>query len=355
MRVAPLSLSASAPRSTRFARGITFLISIAFAATFVAAYRPPRSFDRAPFVADSAFGDVMPAAELSANAAGYSGAVEMHFALPGERIGSPLEVLDDTASLDYVWEDITGSLPSDSVRVLSGDSLVAPSNPGFYRLAVVRDGLRRPVDGITLAVLVPFADKKGPVLDGYRIGTYSSERRGHAVHDEEERPEGFVRVMPSEVELPITRHLRLGDLITRDGQETWPRFVAVSPRMVDKLELVVARVAHSLEARPGWDRGHVEVLLNVHSGFRTPWYNRRVPRAARDSRHQYGDAVDVAIDANGDGRLDARDARLVAAAVDSVEAEYPDLTGGVGLYTSRRYSHPYVHIDTRGTRVRWRG
>jgi uncharacterized protein YcbK (DUF882 family) len=80
-----------------------------------------------------------------------------------------------------------------------------------------------------------------------------------------------------------------------------------------------------------------------------------VPLAATDSRHQYGDAVDVAIDANGDGRINARDARLVAAAVDSVEAQFPELVGGVGVYTSSRYHQPYVHIDVRGNRVRWRG
>jgi hypothetical protein len=50
-----------------------------------------------------------------------------------------------------------------------------------------------------------------------------------------------------------------------------------------------------------------------------------------------------------------RDVRIVAKAVEEVEQLYPDLVGGMGLYTSRRYSHPYVHIDARGKRARWRG
>jgi hypothetical protein len=29
--------------------------------------------------------------------------------------------------------------------------------------------------------------------------------------------------------------------------------------------------------------------------------------------------------------------------------------GGLGLYTSRRYRTPYVHIDARGKRSRWQG
>jgi uncharacterized protein YcbK (DUF882 family) len=97
------------------------------------------------------------------------------------------------------------------------------------------------------------------------------------------------------------------------------------------------------------------VTFNVHSGFRTPSYNRRVRRAATDSRHQYGDAMDLVIDADGDGRITLNDELLVARAVDEVEAEHPELVGGLGLYTSRRYKVPYVHIDTRGHRARWRG
>ena len=97
------------------------------------------------------------------------------------------------------------------------------------------------------------------------------------------------------------------------------------------------------------------MAFDVHSGFRTPAHNAGVWRAARDSRHQYGDAADVAIDANGDGRVTLADELLVARAVDQVEDEHPDLVGGLGLYTSGRYRTPYVHIDTRGKRSRWKG
>ena len=55
---------------------------------------------------------------------------------------------------------------------------------------------------------------------------------------------------------------------------------------------------------------------------------------------EYGDAADVAIDANGDGRVTLTDELLVARAVDQVELEHPDLVGGLGLYTSGRL--PYA-------------
>lgn len=331
------------------ARGITLCLTVGSALAFITAYQPPRYFERAPFATDSAFGEVVPVFKVAPISVGRSGAVHMQFALPGARIAHPLSVDlpgRPIESLAYTWESMGDSLSRDSLRSLSIDSLVAPREPGIYRLTLVADGLRRVVDGLTLAVLVPFDHKKGPVLDGYRIGTYVAERRGG---DDQYRPLGFVKVTEDEAELLMSKHLRLGDLLTRDGQQSWPRFIAVNPRMVDKLELVVERIAGRLRDTD------VDLRINVHSGYRTPAYNRRVPRAARDSRHQYGDAVDVAIDANGDGRLDARDARLVGAAVDSVEAEFPDLTGGVGVYTSSRYRQPYVHIDVRGSRVRWRG
>ena len=49
------------------------------------------------------------------------------------------------------------------------------------------------------------------------------------------------------------------------------------------------------------------------------------------------------------------DELLVMLAVERVEERNPDLVGGLGIYTSRRYRTPYVHIDARGKRSRWRG
>ena len=50
-----------------------------------------------------------------------------------------------------------------------------------------------------------------------------------------------------------------------------------------------------------------------------------------------------------------KDEVLIIRAVDQVEDEHPELVGGLGMYVSRRYSAPYVHIDVRGTRTRWKG
>jgi uncharacterized protein YcbK (DUF882 family) len=285
----------------------------------------------------------------SADAFGTSGEVKLRVAMPGERVEYPLEVEGDPSKIAYSWVRTGADTLAAAVNPLSGAELIAPEAPGMYHLAIVRDGHTRVVKEMTVAVLVPFAEKLGATLNGYKIGTYLAERLGGAKHD---APEGFIEVGPNDVDLPVTKHLRVSDFLNHDGQSSWPRYVALEPKLLDKLELVIAQV----ERMQGRDSASAEsVALDVHSGYRTPLHNVSVKRSARDSRHQYGDAADVTIDANFDGRYTVADSRLVALAVEMVEQDHPELQGGMGVYTSRRYSTPYVHIDARGRRARWRG
>ena len=102
------------------------------------------------------------------------------------------------------------------------------------------------------------------------------------------------------------------------------------------------------------------------SGFRTPQYNSlgvgRAGGRARDSRHMYGDAADVYVDADGDGRMDdldrdgritVKDAGWLARVAEEVEADYPAMTGGIGVYRANAVHGPFVHVDVRGTPARW--
>jgi uncharacterized protein YcbK (DUF882 family) len=195
--------------------------------------------------------------------------------------------------------------------------------------------------------MVPFDRKLGQWLNGYRIGTYLAEHVGSRHRVARNVPVGFVEVRPELLDLPLSKHLRLSDFVTHDDQDNvWPKYVALNPRLLDKLELILADLGGA--ARP-------ELSINVHSGFRSPSHNHEVHRSARDSRHQYGDAADIQIDANGDGKITMTDEIRVMLAVDRVEEAHPDLVGGLGLYTSRRYRTPYLHIDVRGRRSRWHG
>ncbi len=242
--------------------------------------------------------------------------------------------------------------PSYAIAALAqlfGDT--ALERPGVYTL---RDGdTTQPLSFISL---VPFTAKVKGRIGSYRLGTWPHERRtfrdsAYAL------PDGFIEVTPENEDTYVSEHFRLRDFLTHDQEDVWPKYLVLSAKLVDKLELVIADLnEHGT---------HVE-HLTIMSGFRTPEYNhqgvgKRGGRA-RDSRHQYGDAADVFVDnnesgqmddLNHDGRVDLRDARIIRQAVDRVEEANPDLVGGVGLYRATRAHGPFVHVDTRGERVRW--
>ena len=336
----------------------TVLTAIALLIVGARFARPGRAAPIAPFAliathTATSGGDIGPfSADASRNAFGASRQVRFRFAMPDAELEFPIDVSGDPSALSYEWVRERDSLTATDPQPVNGARFTAPAQPGFYRLALVRGTERQIIGEPTLAVMVPFREKVGAMLNGYRIGTYLAERfsRGH--------PEGFLEVRPADVNLRVSTHLRLGDFITHDAQaNVWPKYVALNPRLLDKLELVLAKIgqqARMTQAADG-DDGAPEVAFDVHSGFRTPAHNGGVWRSARDSRHQYGDAADVAIDADGDGRVTLKDEILVARAVDQVEKEHPELVGGLGLYTSRHYRTPYVHIDARGKRSRWKG
>lgn len=341
-----------APRLTRrlgiWRPNWTSLLLFLLAATGVVQfYDLPGERGRRPF---ARLAEGIPAS-ASLNAFGISHELRLRFTLPGGSLEFPIQIGDDPRALSYQWVPVDDTTPVDSARALAGANVVAPDAAGFYRLSLVRAGMRRIMPDPVVAVMVPFADKVHGILNGYRIGTYLAERLRHHVTPDDTPPEGFVEVNQREASLPVSEHFRLSDFITHDAQaDVWPKYVALNPRLLDKLELVIAQLA-----RDRGDSSAAGLSLDVHSGFRTPLHNEGVQRSARDSRHQYGDAADIAIDVDGDGRVTMKDERLVERAVNEVEAAHPDLVGGLGLYTSRRYRTPYVHIDARGTRSRWRG
>lgn len=284
-----------------------------------------------------------PSASPTLDAFGRSGAVKVRLALPGERVEFPIAIAGGGDSLSYQWVSATDSTAVEPRRDLTAAPTIAPARPGLYRLSVIRGAAREILSEPTLAVLVPFSRKLGDQLNGYRLGWYLSERLGGGY----DRPVGFIEVRPEMLDLAITKHLKLADFVTHDDQgDVWPKYVALNPRLLDKLELIFADLGSRV--RPG-------LVVDMHSGFRSPSHNSRVENAARDSRHQYGDAADLAVDADGDGRITMTDELLVMLAVERVEEKYPDLVGGLGLYTSPRFRTPYVHIDARGRRSRWQG
>src|SRR5207247_8800435 len=138
----------------------------------------------------------------------------------------------------------------------------------------------------------------------------------------------------------------------------WPKYLLLNPKLLDKLELTI----QELEAM-----GHPVRHVQIMSGFRTPEYNHgggNIEGRANLSRHMYGDASDIFVDndgngvmddLNGDGKADPADSEVIARAAERVEAKYPALVGGVGIYPAWCGHGPFSHVDVRGYRGRWRG
>jgi uncharacterized protein YcbK (DUF882 family) len=313
------------------------LFAIGFAALLIV--NPPAMLLATAFGPGAKGGE--PRIAASASAFGESGQVRLQVRMPGEPFDFPVEVSGSSAVPAYLWVKAEDSSAVIEPRIMTGTTVKAPVLPGLYRLALMTPSGRRIVDSVVVGVLVPFSTKLGSSLNGYRIGRYRWERLGGEAAPP---PAGFLQVLPEDLEMQVSAHLRLGDFLTHDGQDVWPRYVALDPRILDKIELVLADLGVKDFAMP----------MDVSSGFRTPMYNRTVPRAAGDSRHQYGDAADLAIDVDGDGRVTFADAVAVARAVERVEHRHPNLVGGLGLYGNHGTS-PYVHIDVRGKPSRWRG
>ena len=200
-----------------------------------------------------------------------------------------------------------------------------------------------------------FGEKIAGSVGSYRVGFWPEER-GRLRSEAYENPEGFIEVTPANQETRISEHFRLKDFLTHDQHDVWPKYLVLREPLLDKLELVI----QDLE-----DHGVPAKNVQVLSGFRTPQYNLRLgdeSGRARDSRHQFGDAADIFVDSNHDGRMDDlnrdgrvnfRDTRVILASVERVESRYPDLVGGTGLYHSTGSHGPFAHIDVRGERARW--
>ena len=325
-------------------RRAILLVSGAAAIAVAVVYQPPTELMAGSSAESAASG--VPTVEAARASRGISGDIAMQFVRAGDRVPFPLVVHGSPVGFTYQWMRVGSNESGDVARRLDSDTLLAPLEPGFYELVVTRGGVEQRIAMPRLAVLVPFELKLGGTLNGYRIGRYPAE---WSKGQQDEHPAGFAEVNKEQLDLPLTKHLKVRDFLTHDAQTVWPRYIAVDPRVLDKLELVLREISRR--------RGEETMNFNVsvHSGFRTPAHNAGVEGAARDSRHLYGDAADVAIDADGDGRLTIFDAYQVERAVDWVERLHPELAGGLGVYSSRRFSSPYTHIDARGERKRWRG
>jgi uncharacterized protein YcbK (DUF882 family) len=279
---------------------------------------------------------------------GQSGKLRAAFRTPGAPLAKDAEREQDLAA--HYEDEHGGSVVSDEFR--------APTDPGMYKLAVEMGKATQPIDDLHVFTLVPFAEKKNQRIGLYYLGSWPYEKGGQPRSPAYGNPSGFIEVTRENRHTPVSEHFKLGDFLTKDQPDVWPKYLLLDPRLLDKLELAIA----DLESR-GIDVKHMAVM----SGFRTPRYNvagGNTAGRANLSRHMYGDGADVFVDndrngtmddLNGDGRVDTADAEVLGAAVQRVEVLYPALVGGVGIYKACCGHGPFTHVDVRGYRARWRG
>lgn len=239
-------------------------------------------------------------------------------------------------------------LTAPGLQRLFGDSVQRA--PGVY--AASDSSLERP---FSLIAMLPFTAKRGASIGSYRIGFWPGEK-GAVRSDSYANPAGFIEVTRDNADTRISEHFRLRDFLTHDQQNVWPKYLVLREELIDKLELVIGELQAS-----GVPVRHVTVM----SGFRTPQYNESGgdPNGRAElSRHQYGDAADIFVDDDGDGRMDdldgngrvdARDAKVIQDAVNRVDAKHPEFVGGVGLYRATAAHGPFAHVDVRGYKARW--
>ena len=307
-----------------------------------------------PATAFSRGGDA--AVRLAERAFGHSGQLRVVLTDPHQPFNLPMEWSDvSPAAVSYRWVPQSGT----QMVVLGGErylgaGLVAPADPGIYQLQLTAPGWQQRLDNLSVITRVPFTEKRGGYLNGYRMGSWTTESSGRV--DRYAPPSGFIEVTPENQDMAVSTHFRLRNFLTKDQFAVWPKYLALDLRLIDKLELVIQELnAMGIRAEQ----------MAVMSGFRTPAYNLQgVGEGGRAllSRHTYGDASDIWIDndgdgymddLNGDGRRDTNDAHIVLRAVDRVEARHPELTGGAGVYRDNGAHGPFVHIDARGYRSRW--
>lgn len=300
----------------------------------------PSSPPPAPYLFDAALRQLAG----SSNFGGESGAVQVVVAEPG----AP-PVLPDTLGRDVAVQYV--SPQGDTATAVNGSP-----PPGIWNVLLRARGAVRQVPNLTVLSMVPLSAKRNGRIGQYLIGTWPNETSGTPRSEAYRAPRGMISVTPQNLDVPVSQHFRLRHFVTKGQDNVWPKYVLVSPRLLDKLELTIDELNRT---------GTPVQRVGVISGFRTPSYNAgggdTSGRGAL-SRHMYGDAMDWFVDndsdgrmddLNGDGVVDSDDGRVMIEAGERVEARHPDLIGGLGLYAPTGAHAGFVHTDTRGYRARW--
>jgi len=304
------------------------------------------------------------------------------FALTGyvsSRAGETKEVSFEGKKV--VWECERGIITPSTDSTTA--NYIPPSTPGTDCLSVsvkvpLSEHEYRIMHKKQLIILIPERGShlKNGKLNGFEIGEYpdplgvAGNADGIPSHVQRypgrfQRPRYFYQVTRKTRDLKISPHYTLGDFAMDYPWYTlgMPQYIALDYRIVQKLEMLHERMNADMNFK----------RFSFVYGFRPPSYNLK--SIAEDgeaslkqpfSQHQYGRAVDIIIDRdgdnvmddlNGDGKLNMQDAAMIMHYVNILDRELRaeenmGLVGGAGLYDHTDFwqhkQTPYVHMDVRG-------
>lgn len=247
-----------------------------------------------------------------------------------------------------------------------------------------------------LRLLTPVSSSQmvGGILDGYEIGEYPDpwdpethrkyqiSSRWYETHPERYQvPDFFYKVEAHTRDMEIAPDQTLGFWAIDFPWKSYglPQYIALDLQLVRK----ITDLLNVMRA----DGYRITRFVSIY-GFRSPRFNLGTILTNPEtnlkeafSMHQYGRAIDLVIDENGDGNLDdlngdgivdIHDAAVIMYYANQLDRQYRaerrmELVGGAGLYTHNDFvervralgQSPYIHIDTRGflngdgTLVRW--
>ncbi len=227
--------------------------------------------------------------------------------------------------------------------------LTATKRHGIFRL--IEPVTKKTVFQLNLLVVIPHSEVSDGLIDQYQIGQYPEPRRQFNVF--ERPPKGFLRVSPRMVDMPLTPTLILRRFISKQNSD-FPKYLYVNEKLLLLLESFLKEVKR---------QGYSIDSFSFVSGFRTPYYNAQLGNIEY-SRHIFGDAADIYIDADGNKRLDDlnRDGLinqsdtkfLIGLAERFKKSVYgAQFVGGIGHYPPTRHHGGFIHLDTRGYKARW--
>ena len=222
-------------------------------------------------------------------------------------------------------------------------AVYAPENAGFYSLVLSNNKTSK---RLLVIVKKPF-NANNKQLNNYQIGLYPAPYKGYPQYG---APNGFIEIFEKDLTRQLTPHVQVKNVICKQISG-FPKYLYVNNDGLMMLEDLLSFVQNE---------GIKVSKFAFISGYRTPHYNRSIGNG-KHSRHQYGDAFDLYIDEDGDGRMDDLngDGKLTIADVDVLYKVFEKFqkqsryNGGIGRYKPASHHGGFVHIDNRRFTARW--